>query len=145
MGKLFVRLTIVLVAIYFIVAFVLAQLVGVDILLDFHIVPFETVIVVYCYSEGKYHCRYMKYTALAILLSDTLSRLDNHIDFLSVDAHNLIPIYILALGVGTSITLAIRHFIQVIRLNNERRKIISNPEDSVSTSRLVEKASNDRL
>lgn len=145
MGKLFVRLTIVLVAIYFIVAFVLAQLVGVDILLDFHIVPFETVIVVYCYSEGKYHCRYMKYTALAILLSDTLSRLDNHIDFLSIDAHNLIPIFILALGIGTSITLAILHFIQVIRLNNERRKIISNQEDSVSTYRHSTNKDNDRL
>lgn len=133
MGKFFVRLTLVFVAIYFLSAFLIAQYLGIDILLDFHIVPFELVTVVYCYSEGKYHCRYMKYTALSILLSDTLSRIDNHLDFLTVSAHNLIPISILALGVGTSITLAIRHFIQVTRLKNAR-KTISNKKSGISHS-----------
>ena len=61
----------------------------------------------------------MKYTALAILFSDTLSRLDNSFNFLSVTAHNLIPIGILALGIGTSITLAIRHFYQVTKLRQK--------------------------
>lgn len=131
MGKFLVRLTLVFVAIYFLSAFLIAQYLGIDILLDFHIVPFELVTVVYCYSEGKYHCRYMKYTALSILLSDTLSRIDNHLDFLTVSAHNLIPISILALGVGTSITLAIRHFIQVTRLKNAR-KTISNKKGGIS-------------
>lgn len=133
MGKFFVRLTLVFVAIYFLSAFLIAQYLGIDILLDFHIVPFELVTVVYCYSEGKYNCRYMKYTALSILLSDTLSRIDNHLDFLTVSAHNLIPISILALGVGTSITLAIRHFIQVTRLKNAR-KTISNKKSGISHS-----------
>lgn len=133
MGKFLVRLTLVFVAIYFLFAFLIAQYLGIDILLDFHIVPFELVTVVYCYSEGKYHCRYMKYTALSILLSDTLSRIDNHLDFLTVSAHNLIPISILALGVGTSITLAIRHFIQVTRLKNAR-KTISNKKSGISHS-----------
>jgi hypothetical protein len=133
MGKFLVRLTLVFVAIYFLSAFLIAQYLGIDILLDFHIVPFELVTVVYCYSEGKYHCRYMKYTALSILLSDTLSRIDNHLDFLTVSAHNLIPIGILALGVGTSITLAIRHFIQVTRLKNAR-KTISNKKSGISHS-----------
>lgn len=131
MGKFLVRLTLVFVAIYFLFAFLIAQYLGIDILLDFHIVPFELVTVVYCYSEGKYNCRYMKYTALSILLSDTLSRIDNHLDFLTVSAHNLIPISILALGVGTSITLAIRHFIQVTRLKNAR-KTISNKKGGIS-------------
>lgn len=133
MGKFLVRLTLVFVAIYFLLAFLIAQYLGIDILLDFHIVPFELVTVVYCYSEGKYNCRYMKYTALSILLSDTLSRIDNHLDFLTVSAHNLIPISILALGVGTSITLAIRHFIQVTRLKNAR-KTISNKKSGISHS-----------
>lgn len=133
MGKFLVRLTLVFVAIYFLLAFLIAQYLGIDILLDFHIVPFELVTVVYCYSEGKYHCRYMKYTALSILLSDTLSRIDNHLDFLTVSAHNLIPISILALGVGTSITLAIRNFIQVTRLKNAR-KTISNKKGGISHS-----------
>lgn len=131
MGKFFVRLTIAFVAIYFILSFIFAQSLGVDILLDFHIVPFEGCVVIYCFSEGKYHCKYMKHTALSIFFADLLSRLDNHFDFLSVTAHNRIPLSILALGIGTSITLAIRHFIKVIRLNNERRKIISNQANGV--------------
>lgn len=119
MGKLIVRLVVAVTSIYFLIAFSFAQLLGVDILNDYHSLAFELCVVVYCYSEGKYHCQYMKYTALAILFSDTLSRLDNSFNFLSVTAHNLIPIGILALGIGTSITLAIRHFYQVTKLRQK--------------------------
>lgn len=120
MGKFLVRLTLIGVTIYFIFAFLIAQYLGVDILLDFHIVPFELVTVVYCYSENKYHCKHIKHLSVAILLSDTLSRLDNHLDFLSVTAHNLIPIGILALGIATSLTLAFRHFYKVTKLKRKR-------------------------
>lgn len=92
MGKIIVRLVVAVTSIYFLIAFSFAQLLGVDILNDYHSLAFELCVVVYCYSEGKYHCQYMKYTALAILFSDTLSRLDNSFNFLSVTAHNLIPI-----------------------------------------------------
>lgn len=119
MGKLIVRLVVAVTSIYFLIAFSFAQLLGVDILNDYHSLAFELCVVVYCYSEGKYHCQYMKYTALAILFSDTLSRLDNSFNFLSVTAHNLIPIGILALGIGTSITLAIRHFYKVMKLQSK--------------------------
>lgn len=122
MGKVVVRLTIVFIAIYFVVAFAFAQFLGVDILNDYHSIPFELCVVVYCFSEGKYHCQYLKFTALAILFCDTLSRLDNSFNFLSVSAHNLVPITILALGIGTSITLALRHFYKVNRLRNKRNK-----------------------
>lgn len=145
MGKFLVRITITLVSVYFVIAFLCAHFLHVDILHDYHILPFELITVVYCFSEGKYHCKYLKFSALSILLSETISRTDNTFNYLSVDAHNLIPVFILALGVGTSITLAIRHFIQVIRLNNERRKIISNQEDSVSTYRHSTNEDNDRL
>lgn len=145
MGKLLVRLSIITIGIYLVLSYLVAQFYCYDILNDGYVPLFELITVVYCFSEGKYHCKFLKFTALSILFCDVLTRLDNTFDFPSVDAHNLIPIFILALGIGTSITLAIRHFIQVIRLNNERRKIISNQEDSVITSRLVEKASNDRL
>lgn len=119
MGKIIVRLVVAVTSIYFLIAFSFAQLLGVDILNDYHSLAFELCVVVYCYSEGKYHCQYMKYTALAILFSDTLSRLDNSFNFLSVTAHNLIPIGILALGIGTSITLAIRHFYKVMKLQSK--------------------------
>jgi hypothetical protein len=62
----------------------------------------------------------MKYTALSILLADTLTRLDYMFDFMSVDAHNLIPIAILAIGIGTSVTKAFIHFYQVLKIKHKR-------------------------
>lgn len=120
MGKLFVRLTIVLTSIYLIIAYSLAQFCGVDILDGNHVILFEICVVIYCYSEGKYHCRYIKHTALAILLSDTLTRLDYLFNFLSVEAHNLIPIAILFIGISVSIFKSIRHFYQVTKMRNKR-------------------------
>lgn len=122
MGKFVVRITIVLVSIYFLISFIVAQRYRIDILDDYHTVLFELCVVVYCFSEGKYHCKFLKSTALAILLSDSISRLDNSFNFLSVDAHNYIPIYILALGIGTSITLALRHFYKVNQLRKKRNE-----------------------
>lgn len=120
MGKFLVRVTITLVAIYFVLQYLLAQFAGINIASNIYIPLFELCVVVYTFSEGKYHCKYMKYTALSILLSDTLTRLDYLFDFMSVTAHNLIPIAIIALGVGTSITKAIMHFVRVIKLKNKK-------------------------
>lgn len=116
MGKFLVRMTISAVAIYQIIAYLIAQLFVIDIMYGNHILLFELCVVVYTFSEGKYHCKYMKYTALSILLADTLTRLDYMFDFMSVTAHNLIPIAILAVGIGTSVTKAFIHFYRVLKL-----------------------------
>lgn len=122
MGRFLVRISVILVSIYFVVCYYVAQYYGEDIMDDWYSVLFETIIVVYAFSDGKYHCRYLKYTAITIPITDLLTRLNNHYNFLSITAHNLIPIGILAIGMGTTLTLAIRHFIHVMRLKNERRK-----------------------
>lgn len=122
MGKFLVRITIVFMALYLVLSYIIAQFFFIDILGNWYIVMFETCVVVYCFSEGKYHCKYLKYSALSLLVVDTLTRLDNTFNFLSVDAHNLIPIAILTLGIGTSITLALRHFYKVNQLRNKRNK-----------------------
>lgn len=132
MGKVLVRLTVVMVSLYLALSYLIAQLHGEDILDDWYIVLFETIIVVYAFSEGRYHCRYLKYTAITLPIVDLLTRLDNSYDFFSVTAHNLIPIGIIALGIATSLTLAIRHFIQVTRLRNERRKTLANKANGIS-------------
>ena len=129
MGKFLVRITIVSVAIYFILAYTLAQLCGIDILLGNYPLLFELCVVVYTFSEGKYHCKYMKYTALSILLADTLTRLDYIFDFMSVSARNLILIGILALGIGTSITKAIMHFVRVMKLKNKKNYVNKESEN----------------
>ena len=122
MGKFLVRLTIALVAIYFVVVFIIGQAFGINAYDNIYILLFELCVVVYTFSEGKYHCKYMKYTALSILLADTLTRLDYMFDFMSVTAHNLIPIGILAVGIGTSITTAFIHFYIVLKLKYYRNE-----------------------
>lgn len=122
MGKFFVRITIVLVTIYFLVSYILAQFFGVDILRNTYILLFETCVVIYTFSEGKYHCRYIKWVALSILLCDTLVHIDYYFNIFTTPLHNLLPASILALGIGTSITLALRHFYKVNQLRNKRNK-----------------------
>lgn len=124
MGKALVRITVILVAIYFLVCFIIAQWWGFDLLDYSYIVLFELITTVYCFSEGKYHCRFLKYTMLGILLSDLITHLDYAFNLLSIDGHNLIPLGLIAIGMGTTVTLAIRHFYQVNRLkrlNNGRK------------------------
>lgn len=129
MDKILTRFVLIGVSIYFILAFLCAQFLYKDIMHDYHIVCFEFLAVVYCFTQGKFHCRFMRWTAISILVVELLTRTDNTLNFLSVTAHNLIPIGILALGLGTTITLAIRHFIHVNRLRNARKRTISNQEN----------------
>jgi hypothetical protein len=116
MGKFLVRVTIIIVAVYMILGYVLAQWGGVNIHENWYISLFELIVVIYCYSEGKYHCKYIKWLALALLLSDTLTRLDFSFNFLSADAANLIPISIFATSIFIIICQAIRHFYRVIKV-----------------------------
>lgn len=125
MGKFLVRITIFVTCVYFIASYLMAQYIGIDILYDCFIPLFILCVVVYCYSEGKYHCKHIKHLSLAIFLSDTLTRLDNTFDFLTVSQHNLIPIGILLLGILVSTYSAIRHFYKVKKIKNGRKKNIT--------------------
>lgn len=121
MGKFLVRITIAITAIHFIISYIYAQFFGIDVFTDFYIVLFELCVVIYCFSEGKYHCRYIKFVALAILMCDILTRLDNAYDFLSVSAHNFIPLALLATSIGVGITKAFIHFYRVLKLKRHGR------------------------
>lgn len=118
MGKFIVRVSILLTAIYFVISSLFAQLLGVDILTPYYILLFELCVVIYAFSEGKYHCKYIKYTALSLLLADTLTQLDNTFDFLTIEAHNLIPVVVITIGIFMGVFLAIKHYIRVIKLKS---------------------------
>lgn len=115
-GKFFVRLTIVIMALSLLTSFIVAQFFGVDIMTHLYVTLPEWCIVIYCFSEGKYHCKYMKYTALGVTISDTLTRLDYVFNFLSIDAHNLIPIWIIGFCIMISLYKALKHFHRVRKL-----------------------------
>lgn len=115
-GKGFVRLTIIVMAVSLLTSFIVAQVFGIDIMTHVYVIMPEWCVVIYCFSEGKYHCKYMKYTAFGVAFADTLTRLDYVFDFLSVRAHNLIPIWIIGICIIISFYKAIKHFIRVRKL-----------------------------
>lgn len=136
MGKSLVRITIISTSIYFIICHLVAQFYGIDILTDWYIAPFILIVVVYSYTEGKYHCRHIKHLALAIFLTDVLVRFDNHYNFLTVNELFSIAFVVLLLGFVTSTFSAVTHFRKANKIkrmrktnehnNNERDKIVSN-------------------
>lgn len=119
MGKFLVRITTILVAIYFVLSYVLAQFWGIDILYYSYTLLFELIVVIYSFSEGKYHCKYLKTTMLGIFFADLVTRIDYFFDFLLVTAHNLIPLSFVTLGMLCSVYLAISHFIKVRKLKRK--------------------------
>lgn len=121
MGKFCVRITAVIVAIYFVVSYYLAQFCGVDILKDFYILLFELCVLVSMFECGNYHCKYMKWTMLGIFICDSLSQIDYYYNIFSISAHNIIPLAILGVSLTTTLTLAIRHFYRVTKLKIKRK------------------------
>lgn len=121
MGKFLVRITIIFTALLFIIMFAFA-LAGYDISTTVYTIPFEGCVVVYCFSEGKYHCRFIKYTALSILVTDSLSRIDNLFNILPANLASLIPITIIAIGILVSVTKALIHFYRVKRIKRWKRQ-----------------------
>lgn len=138
MGKFLVRITIVFTSIYFLLSFLCAQYLGEDILSDSFLVLYEACVVVYCFSEGKYHCKHIKYTSLSILLCDTLTRLDNYINFFTIAEHNLIPVVILVLGLGTSVFSALHHFHKVTKLKQKREKLYGSNGTTTNNNNRIE-------
>lgn len=115
MDKVLTRLAIVIVMTYFLISYVFAQM-GIDILTSSYVIMFELCIVSYTFCSGSFHCKYMRWSALSILIVDIISHTDYYFDYIPVSVYNIIPIGVLALGRLTSITLAVRHFYQVSRI-----------------------------
>lgn len=126
MGKFLVRVSVIAVGVYFLLSHIFAQFLGIDIRSNLYVLLFELLTVVYCCSEGKYHCKYIKYTAIALFISDALVRLDFAFNFLSVTLFNLVPITILTAGIGISLIKAITHFIKVFKIKYGRKQSVSN-------------------
>lgn len=122
MDKFITRLTIILVAAYFIISFVVAEVFAVDILRDSYILLFELCAVLYTFNSGKYHCKYIRWTGLSIFVCDTIAHLDYYFDFISVRWYNLILLSIVAIGVSTSLYKSINHFIKVSKWKRAKRQ-----------------------
>ena len=115
MDKLFVRLFVVFTALYLIHTYIMAWF-GVECFSDAYIVMAELAICVVMSSHGKYHCKYMKFTAYGLTASDSVTRIDNAYDILGVEASIILPLSLVMCSVTISFVLALRHYYRVLKL-----------------------------
>ena len=122
MDKLFVRLFVVFTALYLIHTYIMAWF-GVECFSDAYIVMAELAICVVMSSHGKYHCKYMKFTAYGLTASDSVTRIDNAFDILGVEASIILPLSIVMCSVTISFVLALRHYYRVLKLKFKKHEI----------------------
>ena len=122
MDKLFVRLFVVFTALYLIHTYIMAWF-GVECFSDAYIVIAELAICVVMSSQGKYHCKYMKFTAYGLTASDSVTRIDNAFDILGVEASIILPLSLVMCSVTISFVLALRHYYRVLKLNSNTHEI----------------------
>ena len=122
MDKLFVRLFVVFTALYLIHTYIMAWF-GVECFSDAYIVMAELAICVAMSSHGKYHCKYMKFTAYGLTASDCITRIDNAFDILGVEASIILPLSLVMCSVTISFVLALRHYYRVLKLKSKKHDI----------------------
>lgn len=116
MSKLFIRLTIILVSLYLIACSVCEFLFQINIWSHTYTLMFELCVCLCLTAQGKYHCQYIRWTAYAIFAADAIITIDELFDVFSYNAYVLIPPIIVAVGLLTTTTLAIRHYIHVKKM-----------------------------
>ena len=122
MDRLLVRLFVVFTALYFIYTYIMAWF-GVECFSDAYIVMAELAICVVMSSHGKYHCKYMKFTAYGLTASDSVTRIDNAFDILGVEASIILPLSLVMCSVTISIVLALWHYYRVLKLKSKHHDI----------------------
>ena len=118
MDKLFVRLFVLFTALYLIHTYIMAWF-GVECFSDAYILMAELAICVVMSSQGKYHCKYMKFTAYGLTASDSVTRIDNAYDILGVEASIILPLSLVMCSVTISFVLALRHYYRVLKLKSK--------------------------
>ena len=122
MDKLLVRLFVVFTALYLIHTYIMAWF-GVECFSDAYILMAELAICVVMSSQGKYHCKYMKFTAYGLTASDSVTRIDNAFDILGVEASIILPLSLVMCSLTISFVLALRHYYRVLKLKYKKHEI----------------------
>ncbi len=110
MNKFIVRFTILFCAAYFLYVMYYAWN-GISVFNDSYKVLLEYCLYVQANSDKKYNCRYMRFLALSLFISELISVLDMQYDFMPQGYFSLVVLAaIWTIGIITTIVLGIRHF-----------------------------------
>lgn len=116
MSKLIIRITIIAVAVYMIACYLAFYIWLVNIWRQMFYLLFELCVCLCISKQGVYHCKYIKWTAYAILIQDCIVSTDAIWNFMPDGILALVPPAIITTGLVVTTTLAIRHYIKVRRL-----------------------------
>lgn len=113
MSKLALRLSILVISLYMITCYIVALASGINIWSHTYTVLLELCLCICISAQGKYHCKYTKWTLYGITFADALTSLDELFDFVPYNWLAFSPAIIIALGLLTTTTLATWHYIKV--------------------------------
>ena len=116
MAKLIIRFTILLTAVYLIVCYLIFYLWLVNIWRQAFYLLFELCVCLCISKQGTYHCKYIKWTAYAILMQDCIVCTDVLWNYMPDNWLAVLPPAIILSGLAITTTLAVRHYIKVQRL-----------------------------
>jgi len=142
MSKLLIRLTVVGVALYLVVCYVIAILFGIDIWSQTYYLLFELCVCLCISKQGVYHCKYIKYTAYSIFVYDTLNCIDTAFDIFPTNFIIFIPPIIITIGLLTTTTLALRHYHKVRKLKRQWNQISQSHQSSKKSEEYSQTESN---
>lgn len=118
MSKLIIRITVLLTAVFLLTCYAFA-IFGMDIWQQWYYLLFILCVCLCISKQGVYHCRFIKWTAYAILIAETMAYLDVLYNFMSAVVFIAVEASILTIGLATTTTLAIKHYIRVRKLKRE--------------------------
>ena len=134
MSKLFIRLTVLFVAVYMVVCHIAAVVWQINLWSHTYTVLFEICVCLCITAQGKYHCKFIRWTAYAITLNDALLSADEMFDFIPYSLIIVLPIIIITIGLLTTTTLAIRHYHRVRKLKRQWNQISQSHQFSKSSN-----------
>lgn len=112
MSMFFIRWSVTLIAVYLILCYLVAAIFHVNIWSQVYYLLVEFCICLCISKQGVYHCKYLKWTAYAILVEDTIACLDVIFDFIPDNIMSVVPPTILTMGIAIPLALAIRHYMK---------------------------------
>lgn len=122
MSKFFVRFTVIFVAVYMVVCHIAAVVWHTNLWSHTYTVLFEICVCLCISAQGKYHCKYIRWTAYAITLNDAVVSADEMFDFLPYSIAIVLPFVIIAIGLTATTTLAINHYHKVRKIKRQWEK-----------------------
>lgn len=117
-SKLIVRLSVIFMSLYIIMCAILNITVGVDLWRLPYFILLELCVCLCMSAQGKFHCKYIKFTAWSIFFTDLFTTIDNYFLIFGDLIHVIIALCISISGISISTILAFLHYRKVRQIRN---------------------------